>query len=358
MKASLSQSRSLSSNGLQVKPKLHLNPEPFVQRSHSKHSKQSRIVLDAVAKRSPPSAPIPIKYVPRRDLPTSTHSKSPSPKGEKYSIIDREPGEDRIPRYILRRIVPTTISADHKFTPPPLLRVSLFDIDSYVSVREIDRYENDRFERQDPEYSSQRQWAKTVRAAKREDRDLYRSNPAVRVDVKCSRDPLSHFSEDRSLGEIIGPHEKRQKTSSSDAILDGRNHGHWGTPRAISTVNSKGLTSSWHPLPFRTPPIPEPLEKMDLDDVEYYEVSRICDHKDVLGVRHYLVKWMGYSDEQATWLTEDELVDAAGAMRDYYSRMDIEGYQPMDRFGRNVVDSSPSVEGGSTSEAEDELDRR
>jgi hypothetical protein len=61
----------------------------------------------------------------------------------------------------------------------------------------------------------------------------------------------------------------------------------------------------------------EEEEDAAAEEEEVYEVSHIISHTDIRGVRCYLVAWVGYHEDEATWLTEEELEGAKDILNVY-----------------------------------------
>ena len=73
-------------------------------------------------------------------------------------------------------------------------------------------------------------------------------------------------------------------------------------------------------FPLREPPRPPPLIPED----EQYEVEAILDHKDIgrRRKRKYLVHWVGYGQEEDSWVAEDDIHEDLVA--DYRRRIEEE----------------------------------
>ena len=94
-------------------------------------------------------------------------------------------------------------------------------------------------------------------------------------------------------------------------------HGPFRIVKMISPVNARlqdVIKKKFKPIvhvsrlkKYIEPSLPkEEMEIIDNDDEEY-EVEKILDVKKIKGKKYYLVKWMGYSDEESTWEPEDNL---------------------------------------------------
>jgi hypothetical protein len=206
------------------------------------------------------SAAIQNQYCPRRQLPIPTSS--PSRKPDKYTILFREPGKDRVPRYVLRDIQDPSLET-------PLLRVSLFDITDFVSEHQLEKFENGRFAASDFDFPSFKTWLRLSRREHMEIDPDFASNvrllarsPNVQVVIRSERIPLSEVDGSLDVNGSLSP------ISAAES------------PRIAPTV--------------------------DGDDGKY-EVSHILEHKDVLGRRYHLVAWKDLPTEKSTWLTSDEL---------------------------------------------------
>jgi hypothetical protein len=133
-----------------------------------------------------------LKYVPRRDFSKLTVAASDTPpRAERYEVLDRVPDNDGVPAYMIRRVetpkstkartnrtsniavssrtqsgrtssdgsreqsrargtpptpIPLLSTQDYDVNDASILKISLFDIENYVSAREIERFENERYE--------------------------------------------------------------------------------------------------------------------------------------------------------------------------------------------------------------------
>lgn len=54
------------------------------------------------------------------------------------------------------------------------------------------------------------------------------------------------------------------------------------------------------------------------DGASEYEVEKILDHKKIRGVQHYLVKWLGYSNEENTWEPANGLDNCHEVIDEYW----------------------------------------
>lgn len=54
------------------------------------------------------------------------------------------------------------------------------------------------------------------------------------------------------------------------------------------------------------------------DGTPEYEVESVLDHKNIRGVRHYLVKWVGYSNEENTWEPANGLENCYEVINEYW----------------------------------------
>ena len=90
------------------------------------------------------------------------------------------------------------------------------------------------------------------------------------------------------------------------------------------------LPSTWkgiHPVfneilltPFKPPLATQskvaPLQIIQPDDTEQYEVAEILNFKKIQGKLHYLVHWAGYRHEENTWEPLSNLADAQDVYQD------------------------------------------
>jgi hypothetical protein len=82
------------------------------------------------------------------------------------------------------------------------------------------------------------------------------------------------------------------------------------------------------PLPEPKSPVNKtldlpPLQAAEEREGQEFEVSHILGHDDSAGMRFYQVAWVGYSHEQATWLSEEELGGAKKALKQYKKKLKI-----------------------------------
>jgi len=236
----------------------------------------------------------PYQYVPRRDLPTSSYSKPL--QDEEFTIIDREPGDDCVPRYILRR---NTRESD--YNSYPLLRVTLFDIEDFVSKREIHRFENSWFAHGNPDFSSQKEWHKAIKSAKATGAYVFKRSPNINVVVYQDKSLLERNS-DLTHRTHLSPAQRPFSLPVEITSL----------PRSTSELSQNKDENS------------DADQLSEQQGVEEYEVSRVLNHKDVLGVLYYLVTWAGFPENDATWLTEEELVNAREAIDEYFRALTAE----------------------------------
>lgn len=221
-------------------------------------------------------------YAPRRDLPTLSNS-NPLGRREKYTIIDREPGDDCIPRYILR-----PNSSPSETEVQPLLRVSIFDIDDFVSAMEIQRFENLWYEHRNLDFSSKKDQRKTIERAKMNGAYVFKKSPHVQVIV---------YQDEKHVARLPTLENSVQQVSS---VAEGI-----ATTKRTSILRDNDMDSHGH-------------EPTIMADPEEYEVSGVIDHKEVLGMLYYLVTWEGYPENDATWLTSEELTNSTEAIDDYF----------------------------------------
>ena len=80
---------------------------------------------------------------------------------------------------------------------------------------------------------------------------------------------------------------------------------------------------------------------------EEYTISRILNHKDIMGTTHFFCAWEGLPESQATWLTEDELEGAEDVVAEYFDRFrrDAEQYAS---GGEESSDESAGAESNAT----------
>lgn len=97
----------------------------------------------------------------------------------------------------------------------------------------------------------------------------------------------------------------------------------------------KAPPQSGSPLPKARPPSPQPQspignlpdrppladEEVDEPDKVEYEVSKILSHHDDNSVRYYRVAWLGFPEEESTYLTEEELGGARKLLKRYKKSM-------------------------------------
>jgi hypothetical protein len=236
----------------------------------------------------------PYQYIPRRDLPAFSCSKPR--EQEEYVIVDREPGEDCIPRYILRKNAPESEEDSHT-----VLRVTLFDIEDFVSKNEIQRFENLWFAHGNLDFSSEKAWRKAIKDAKITGAYVFKKSPNVHIAVCQKNRQLEHVV-DLSRAKQASPLQRKFSLAGDPASF---------------TRNAGGITQGEDDESSVN-------QGAESDEVEEYEVSRIIDHKDLLGVLYYSVEWKGYPESDATWLTEEELGNAREAIDEYFKALTAE----------------------------------
>jgi hypothetical protein len=85
------------------------------------------------------------------------------------------------------------------------------------------------------------------------------------------------------------------------------------TPSSQSSRHTSRRPTHTQPQPIPADPDPDPdPDRADGegDDADEYEISHIITHDDSTGARYYLVAWLGYPDEQATWMPTHQLHSA------------------------------------------------
>jgi hypothetical protein len=313
-------------------------------------------------------------YVPRQDLPALDLADARSANGNgagsggRYVIVDREPHADMVPRYILRE----RRESDDARPPPrggeddpedgdgggadgpradggaPLLRVSLLDVDRLVPARDLERFENRLFELRVPDSSTLAAWrARLIERREREERRRRRLAAAreraleearererrrvvpgpwaegVRVVVAAgevpSPPPPPPPEREEAAGSAGGPREA--------AAARGALAGAGGPPRDAAEDGGGGESGA--------------------SAAEEYTISRILNHKDIMGTTHLLCAWEGLPESQATWLTEDELEGAEDVVAEYFDRFrrDAEQYAS---GGEESSDESAGEESNAT----------
>ena len=70
--------------------------------------------------------------------------------------------------------------------------------------------------------------------------------------------------------------------------------------------------------PFPGQKVKPPLPPEIVDREEHYEVERILDSHFTCDQLHFLVKWKGYSDEENSWIPEEDLA-APARLREFYA---------------------------------------
>jgi hypothetical protein len=227
-------------------------------------------------------------YCPRRDVPetsTTLSNVSPDPN-HNYFIIHREPGDTNNP-------MPIYTLQDSRIRDATYIRVSLIDIEQYVSPRELESYENSRFANNDPEFSSKRAWLE-AKKLNPFSKNLIPKSRTVQVIVK-SRPVFEAeaYEIETYTPEGSPPQQNFMKSPikpppfQREGVVDRARH-ESETPQETDGAIKGGDD-----------------EETDTN----YEVSHILEERDVLGRVYYLVAWKGLPDGHATWLTIDELSD-------------------------------------------------
>jgi hypothetical protein len=280
-----------------------------------------------------------------------------------FDILGREPVDDLFPRYLLRQVaepqsesdtqlqngttssVPASeadASADGQSKQThtgPVFRVGVFDIHRWVSIRAIEAFENKRYRRQEPDYSSKKAWMRAKRRSARKDEaaaiaaataaHVFVKSPHVQVIVPRNKRFRSEEYETGpdSIEEPAAAKKARRGRPKKTTPLGPR----ISVSPTPSGVDSDPPTPPSHRYsmvalaldPDAGQDTPADQGSSEENDVEEeWEVDRILKHKDVDGARHYLTAWIG-SDE-TTWLTLEDLVGAEESLMEYLRRLPAE----------------------------------
>jgi hypothetical protein len=79
------------------------------------------------------------------------------------------------------------------------------------------------------------------------------------------------------------------------------------------------------------------------DAAEEYTISRILNHKNIMGTNHFLCAWEGLPGSKATWLTEDELEGADDIIAEYCDRFEQDAEQYASGGGEEESDEDESA---------------
>lgn len=80
------------------------------------------------------------------------------------------------------------------------------------------------------------------------------------------------------------------------------------------------LLEKWEQPPREANFEPGPVQHPELAEDDNYEVEAILAHKTTYGTRRFLVKWLGWPLEKATWEPEANLDNCEGLLREYWER--------------------------------------
>ena len=90
----------------------------------------------------------------------------------------------------------------------------------------------------------------------------------------------------------------------------------------VHNVFNEHLLTPFQPPSYPSQKARQPDEPPDLEDPDKaeYDVEAILEAKVKRGKLHYLVKWLGYSDEHNSWEPGGELLNAAPQLREFYRK--------------------------------------
>jgi hypothetical protein len=153
-----------------------------------------------------------------------------------------------------------------------------------VSAQQLEMFENGKFLYSDPEFSSLHEWMKQCKRDSTTRLSFPKRRQYKRLQSRSTSSQVVIYKDayKRDLPELLAPESKRIRLSPSTELA----------PASITASITQ----------FHDPP----SDNRSSSDVERV-ISHILEHKDVLGRRYYLVAWKGLPDDQATWLTPDEL---------------------------------------------------
>lgn len=234
------------------------------------------------------SSGLAFQYVPHQRPPILSSNTLSSTR---FKIIDRVFSDDSIPRYLLQQL------PQHTFTI--LLRVTVFDLEKYVSKTQIEKFENCRYASGEDDYSSTKEWQYVFKRARRRGLDLFRRH--ANIEVLLLRNDL------QANEEWLTTLKRAEAPTQSNLVHDGRQ---------FSTTSSYALDV----------------------DLSEYEISGIISHRDVMGLRWYLVIWNGHSEHDATWLSEEDLDCAKDLIEQYWAGMEINQYAKQDTNSPSDLD--------------------
>jgi hypothetical protein len=295
-------------------------------------------------------------YVPRQDFSGYECVDAVLPNGiggaggrRRYVVVDREPHEDMVPRYILRE---RRDSDDERPRPgskmdglsndeddawargggAPLLRVSLLDVDRFVSARDLERFENRLFELRVPDTSTLAAWRARLRERReKEERRRLAREARIAREEREERERERHrvvpspWAEGVRVVVVVGE-EPRPVEPGEDIKVTEQD----AMSAPLEAAETDGLDVDG-PLATLLDQAEDGKGSASGDGAaEEYIISRILNHKDIMGTVHFLCALEGLPDSQAMWMAEDELEDAEDAIGEYFERFqkDAEKYAP------------------------------
>jgi hypothetical protein len=315
-------------------------------------------------------------YCAHRDVSRATRRPTlQTPQKDRiFDILGREPDDDLFPRYLLRQIAESEsdtqfqtgtqprlsdtevdTAADDQSRPThtgPVFRVGVFDVHRWVSIRAIEAFENQRYRRQEPDYSSEKAWMRAKRrSARKDEAATLAAVTAAHIFVKSTHVQVIVPRNKRFRSE---EYETGPDSSEAPAVKKARR----GRPRKTTSLGPRISVSPTPSGVDSDPPTPPshrysmvalaldpdagqdtPADQGSSEEnnaEEEWEVDRILKHKDVDGARHYLTAWVG-SDE-TTWLTLEDLVGAEESLMEYLRRLSTDELLEVERLMLEVPD--------------------
>jgi hypothetical protein len=211
-----------------------------------------------------------------------------------------------------------------------LFRVCLQDVHRWVSVRAVEEFENRRFRQNEPDYFSKTAWMRAKRRAERQNvaeaaaaaaaPPAFVKSPYVEVVVfNPKRDRPVYFDDVTDLPE---PKKARRGRPSKETALELAVRASSSSPSMTEAKPPETPRSHQYGMVARAlaPEMADqgPAEN-STENEEEWEVDQIVEHKDVGGVRHYAVAWMGSKD--TTWLTAEDLGGAEDSLLEYLRKL-------------------------------------
>jgi hypothetical protein len=302
-------------------------------------------------------------YIARQDFPVVGRAEDGSARGDsaaaggRYVIVDREPHADMVPRYIVRRRRPEERNSappagggrEHDDgAPSSLMRVKLHDIDRVVSVRDLERFENRRFELRVPDSSTLAAWRERPRA---HEARLRGRQARRRRRIKAARDRLEAEAREAERGRVVAapwaegvrvvilprgvtsapaPPEPSMRVAMEADRADSASAPREAANKRARVGIGESAATPWDAMSYDEDDEDDEYDEHDEHDdsgdpageEEEYTISRILSHKLVMNITHFLCAWEGLPESKAMWIAEDELKGAEDAIVEYFERFE------------------------------------